>query len=176
MNVSILLITHNEAINLPRCLDALHWSDDIAIVDSGSTDGTLEIAQGYNARILHRSFDGFASQRNFGLAAAGFRYEWVLHLDADELVTPAFVERLLSLEPRAGIDAYFIPSKTILFDRWLKHAGMYPAYQVRLWARWKPAILSKWGTASRRIFHLIESAFSTNHICTLRFLMAFDVG
>lgn len=132
MKVSILLLTHNEAENLSRCLDVLRWCDDIAIVDSGSTDGTLEVAQKYNARILQRPFDSFASQRNFGLAEANFRYEWVLHLDADELATPAFVACLLSLEPKDGIDAYFIPSKIIFFDHWIKHAGMYPAYQVRL--------------------------------------------
>src|SRR5262245_674034 len=72
MKVSVLLLTFNEATNLQRCLDALDWCGDIAIVDSGSTDGTLEIAHGCNIRVLHRRFDDFASQRNFGLTEAGF--------------------------------------------------------------------------------------------------------
>src|SRR5262249_55431897 len=110
MKVSVLLLTFNEATNLRRCLDALEWCDDIAIVDSGSTDGTLEIAHGCNIRVLHRPFDDFAHQRNFGLAEAGFHNEWVLHLDADEVVTEAFVKKLAGLAPSPGIDAYDIPS------------------------------------------------------------------
>jgi glycosyltransferase involved in cell wall biosynthesis len=132
MKVSILLLTFNEADNLGRCLDALDWCDDIAIVDSGSTDGTLEIAYSRNIRVLHRPFDNFASQRNFGLTEAGFCYDWVLHLDADEIVTEAFVKRLAALDPPPGIDAYEIPSKLMMFGKWLRHAGMYPVYQVRL--------------------------------------------
>lgn len=132
MKVSVLLLTLNEASNLPRCLDALAWCDDIAIVDCGSTDGTVDIAHLRNVRVLHRPFDNFASQRNFGLVEAGFRHDWVLHLDADEVVTPAFVARLLALEPEEGIDAYYIPSKLIFFDQWLRHAGMFPVYQARL--------------------------------------------
>lgn len=132
MKVSVLLLAHNEAANIPRCLDALGFCDDIVLIDSGSTDGTLDIARARNVRILHRPFDNFAGQRNHGLAHGKFRHDWVLHLDADEVVTPTFVAKLASLEPEEGIDAYFVPSKTMMFDRWLKHAGMYPAYQVRL--------------------------------------------
>jgi glycosyltransferase involved in cell wall biosynthesis len=133
MKVSVLLLTFNEATNLPRCLDALEWwCDDIAIVDSGSTDGTLEIAHSRNIRVLHRPFDDFASQRNFGLAEARFRNEWVLHLDADEVATEAFVRQLAALAPPPGIDAYHVPSKLMMFGKWLRYASMYPVYQVRL--------------------------------------------
>src|SRR3984893_2963523 len=132
MKVSVLLLTFNEAINLPRCLDALTWCDDIAIVDSGSTDETINIARARNVRVLNNPFQDFAAQRNFGLAEAGFRQPWVLHLDADEVVTPTFVERLLALQPSDGIDAFYIPSKLIMLDQSLPHAGIYPSYQVRL--------------------------------------------
>jgi glycosyltransferase involved in cell wall biosynthesis len=132
MKVSVLLLTFNEAINLPRCLDALTWCDDIAIVDSGSTDETINIARARNVRVLNNPFQDFAAQRNFGLAEAGFRHPWVLHLDADEVVTPTFVERLLALQPSDGIDAFYIPSKLIMLDQSLPHAGIYPSYQVRL--------------------------------------------
>src|SRR5207237_1394121 len=83
----------NEAINLPRCLDALAWCDDIAVVDSGSTDGTLDIARARNIRVLHNPFRDFADQRNFGLAEAGFLYPWLLHLDASGVVTAKYAER-----------------------------------------------------------------------------------
>ena len=132
MKVSILILTFNEEVNLPRCLDSLAWCDDIVVLDSGSTDATLRIAQQAGARTLSRKFDNFAEQRNFGLNTARFKYEWVLHLDADEVVTPEFQEALKELQPNTDIDAYFVPSKTMLFDKWLKHAGMWPTFQVRL--------------------------------------------
>jgi hypothetical protein len=132
VKVSTLILTLNEERNLPACLTALSWCDDIVVLDSGSTDTTLEIARAHGARILDRKFDTFAGQRNFGLEAGVFRHEWVLHLDADEVVTPAFVAQLTTLAPAPGVDAWRVPSKTMLFGRWLKHAGMYPTYQVRL--------------------------------------------
>jgi glycosyltransferase involved in cell wall biosynthesis len=132
MNVSILILTYNEELNIAKCLDSLAWCDDIVVIDSGSTDQTIAIAERAGARILTRNFDDFAGQRNFGLEHGKFRHAWVLHLDADEVVTPEFQVALSRLVPTDGIDAYFIPSKTMLFDTWLKHAGMWPTYQVRL--------------------------------------------
>lgn len=132
MKVSVLILTYNEEVNLPRCLGSLAWCDDIVVVDSGSTDHTLAMAEQAGVRILTRKFDNFAGQRNFGLEHGMFKHEWVLHLDADEVVTREFqaaLERLIALD---GVDAYFVPSKTMLFDTWLKHAGMWPTYQVRL--------------------------------------------
>ena len=132
MKVSALILTCNEESNISACMDALGWCDDIVVIDSGSTDATVEIARARGARVLHRAFDDFASQRNYGLREGGLRYEWVLHLDADEVVTPAFRDKLLALSVDPRLDAYRIPSKTMLFGKWLRHAGMYPSYQVRL--------------------------------------------
>jgi glycosyltransferase involved in cell wall biosynthesis len=132
MNVSVLLLTHNEELNLPRCMNALRWCDDIVIVDSGSTDNTVEIARECGAQVLKRPFDDFASQRNFGLDNAIWKYEWILHLDADEIITKEFERKLQELQPLEHIDAYLVPSKLIFFGKWLRHAGMYPTYQVRL--------------------------------------------
>lgn len=132
MKVSCLILTRDEEANIGCCLDALRWCDDIVVLDSGSTDRTLEIAREYGARILEKPFDCFANQRNFGLDNGKFRNDWVLHLDADEIVTPEFVAAVSSLEAQSEVDAYRVPSKTMLYGQWLKHAGMYPTYQVRL--------------------------------------------
>lgn len=132
MIVSILILTFNEDVNIARCLGSLAWCDDIVVIDSGSTDQTIATAERAGARILRREFDDFAGQRNFGLEHGKFKHEWVLHLDADEVVTSEFQAALERLSPVDGIDAYFVPSKTMLFDRWLRHAGMWPTYQVRL--------------------------------------------
>lgn len=132
VKVSVLILTRDEERNLPRCLKALEWCDDILVLDSGSTDRTCAIAEASGARVMHRPFDSFAGQRNFGLEQGGMRHEWVLHLDADEEVTPGFRAALEEMQPEIGIDAYQVPSKMMLFGRWLQHAGQYPTYQVRL--------------------------------------------
>ena len=133
--VSVLILTLNEADNLPRCLDALAWCDDVVVLDSGSTDGTVELARARGARVLERPFDDFATQRNFGIDAGDWRHEWILHLDADEVVTPDLVEELARRVGRETFLAYRLPSRLMFMGQWLRHCGDYPAYQVRLGRR-----------------------------------------
>lgn len=130
--ISVLIITFNEETNLPRCLAALSWSDDIVVIDAFSTDRTASIASAYGARVLSRRFDDFASQRNYGLQKGGLRYEWILHLDADEIVSTELRDEMLYVVQTTGMDGFRIASKMMFRDRWLRYAGMYPSYQVRL--------------------------------------------
>ena len=130
--ISVLLLTLNEEQNLPRCLKAVSWAEDVLVLDSFSTDRTVEIARQAGARVLQRRFDDFASQRNFGLQHGGLKHDWVLHLDADEVVTPELKAELLKVVKAADKDAYRVASKMIFQDRWLKYSGMFPTYQVRL--------------------------------------------
>ena len=133
MQVSTLLLTYNEVNNLVRCLEALSWCDDIVAIDSGSTDGSQEILQRYGVRVLFRNFDNFASQRNFGLDHSNLKYNWVLHLDADEITPVEFQTALHELpENPEDVDGYYVPSRMMLAGRWLKHAHGYPIYQARL--------------------------------------------
>ncbi|QNN69278.1 glycosyltransferase family 2 protein [Thermomonas carbonis] len=123
----------NEAANLPRCLASIAWSDDVVVLDSGSTDATVEIAQARGARVITRPFDSFAGQRNHAMEHAQFKHSWVLHLDADEVVTEVLREELLAIACAAStrFPVFRVPSRIIFMEQWLKHAGMYPAYQVR---------------------------------------------
>lgn len=132
MKASVLVLTYNEEINIRHCLESLQGFDDVVLVDSGSTDATCAIAKDMGARILSRPFDDFASQRNFGLEAGEMKYEWVLHLDADEVLTDKFRIALESLAPTDALDGWRVPSKTMLNGKWLKYSSMYPTYQVRL--------------------------------------------
>ncbi len=132
MNISVLILTFNEELNLGRCLDSVTWSDDVLVLDSFSTDRTVEIARARGARVLQNRFVDFAAQRNFGLQQGGLKHEWVLHLDADEVVSDEFRAELLAKTSMDQWDAYRVPSKMIFQDRWLKYSGMYPTYQVRL--------------------------------------------
>jgi glycosyltransferase involved in cell wall biosynthesis len=131
MSISVLILTLNEEENLPRCLDSVAWADDVLVVDSFSADRTVEVAESMGARVLQRSFDNFAGQRNFGLLEGGLRYDWVLHLDADEVVPPELRDELLAIVEHGDKDAYRVPSKMMLHGKWLRRAGMYPTYQVR---------------------------------------------
>ena len=131
--ISVVILTLNEAANLPRCLASVAWSDDVVVLDSGSSDGTVELARAHGARVMTRAFDSFAGQRNHAMDHAGCRHRWVLHLDADEVVTDALRAEMLAIAgvADAPYPVYRVPSRIIFMGRWLKHAGMYPAYQVR---------------------------------------------
>ncbi|MGC9198084.1 MAG: glycosyltransferase family 2 protein [Acidobacteriaceae bacterium] len=130
--ISVLILTHNEEQDLPGCLDSVAWSDDIHVLDSGSTDRTLEIARQWGARVAERRFDGFAAQRNAGLELP-FRNPWILLLDADERPTEELVAEMHQAIANApeSVSAFRMRRRDYLWGRWLKHAQLTP-YYVRL--------------------------------------------
>ena len=130
--VSILILTKDEEVNLPRCLAALDWCNDIVVIDSGSTDRSVQIAENTGCRVVKKAFTNFAEQRNYGLEKVNFRNPWVLHLDADEVMTSELCDEIGHAIKDSTLDAFRIPSKTMFMGKWLRHAGMYPVYQVRL--------------------------------------------
>ncbi|MFC1579110.1 glycosyltransferase family 2 protein [Pseudomonadota bacterium] len=134
--ISIVILTYNEITNIERCLASVAWTDDVLVIDSGSSDGTRELAEKLGARILLRSFDNFANQRNFALDNGQLKYQWVLHLDADEVVTPELAAEMQEIAGSGeGQCGYLVPSRLMLHGQWLKHSGMYPSYQVRFGSR-----------------------------------------
>jgi len=130
--ISVLILTKNEEQDLPGCLESVAWSDDIHVLDSNSTDNTLQIAQSFGAKITLRTFDGYASQRNFGLQLS-FKYHWVMILDADERITPSLGIEMNSFVQSANtsIAGARMRRRDIWWGRWLKHAQISPFY-VRL--------------------------------------------
>jgi glycosyltransferase involved in cell wall biosynthesis len=132
MPVSVLILTLNEEVNLQRCIEAVRWSDDIVVLDSHSTDGTVGLAGRLGARVYQRAFDDFASQRNDALDKINFKHDWVLHLDADEVMTDELREEMNIAIRNRRYSAYRIAGKLIFNDKWLRYSGMYPVYQVRL--------------------------------------------
>ena len=131
--IAVVVLTFNEEANIGPCLDSLAGLNDVHVLDSGSTDRTVEIAQNCGAAVHHHPFTGFGTQRNWAIDHIPTRHLWQLHLDADERMTPELLAEItteLATDPmHAG---YHVPSKLIFADRWLKHAGGYPTYQVRL--------------------------------------------
>lgn len=129
---SVLILTHNEAANIGRCLDSLQACDDIVVLDSYSSDATLQVCGQYPVRTFDRQFDTFAGQRNWAIDNVPFKHAWVLHLDADECVTPDLHRELLDVVSRDETSAYLLANKLIFMGRWIRHASMYPYYQARL--------------------------------------------
>ena len=128
------MIAMNEESNLPRTLESVRWADEIILVDSGSKDRTLEIAQSYGAKTSYHAFGGHGEQKNVALDLC--TSDWILLLDADEVLTPELQDEILEVlsgEPKFG--AYWIPRLNLIFGRWIRHGGFYPDRKLRLFRR-----------------------------------------
>ena len=97
MSISVLILTLNEEQNLPACLDSLAWCDDIVVLDSFSTDRTVEIAEARGARVYQRRFDGERNQRSYGLKEIAFKHPWVYLPDADEVTPDELRDEMLAI-------------------------------------------------------------------------------
>ena len=130
--ISVLILTRDEEQDLPGCLDSVAWCDDIHLLDSGSTDRTVDIARQRGATVTTRPFDTYAAQRNASLQLP-FRHPWVLVLDADERPTPALNAEILTAVAAAppSVSGFRIRRRDFLWGTWLKHAQLTP-YYVRL--------------------------------------------
>lgn len=132
--LSIAMIAMNEEANLPPTLASVKWADEIILVDSGSRDRTIEIAQSFAAKTSYHPFGGHGEQKNIALDLC--TSDWILLLDADERLGPelqAEIRELLAGEPH--YDAYWIPRLNLYFGRWIRHGGFYPDLKLRLFKR-----------------------------------------
>lgn len=135
IGLSACLITLNEADRIGDCLDSLAFCDEIVVVDSGSSDGTREIATARGARVIERAFDGYRAQKDFAVSQA--RHDWVLCLDADECVTPALRASIQAVRDAGFADAagYRFARATEYFGVFLRHGNAYPDRVLRLFDR-----------------------------------------
>ena len=139
-NVSVTIITLDEAEHIGAAIDSAAWADEIVVVDSGSTDGTIDIARAKGATVLSREWSGYVDQKNF--AAERVSNDWIFSLDADERIPPALaaeVQTLVSREPPKG--GYRVPRVSFHLGRWVRTTDFYPDFQTRLYdrraARWR---------------------------------------
>jgi acetyltransferase-like isoleucine patch superfamily enzyme/glycosyltransferase involved in cell wall biosynthesis len=134
--VSVVILTLNEEINIRACIESCAWCDDVHVLDSGSTDRTLEIAREMGAQVWEHPFESFSAQRNWAIDNIPVKHDWIFHLDADERFTPELVREMAGVLGGDPTEAGFhIPSKLMFMGRWLKRAGGYPTYQMRLFHR-----------------------------------------
>jgi glycosyltransferase involved in cell wall biosynthesis len=132
--VSLVVVTLNEEANIERCLRSVPFASDVVVVDSFSTDRTVEIAQKLGARVLQEKWRGYGAQKAFAVSQA--KNDWILSLDADEALSPELQQEILekfkSLKPEVG---YEIPRRSYHLGRWINHGGWYPDAQLRLFNR-----------------------------------------
>lgn len=141
--LSVTIITLNEVENIARAIKSAQWADEVLVVDSGSTDGTVELARSLGARVVHHDWPGYGQQKNFAQSQA--THDWILNIDGDEYVPEALGREIRSkLEEigagRAADRGFRIPRRNFFLGRWIRHGGWYPNYLVRLadrrHARW----------------------------------------
>jgi glycosyltransferase involved in cell wall biosynthesis len=132
--ISATLITCNEERNIAEALQSISWADEIVVVDSGSSDGTVAICRKFTDRILHRDWTGFVDQKNFAVENA--RNDWIFSLDADERPSPDLSKEIQQLA-RDGFlkPGYKIPRVAFFLGRWIRHGEWYPDCQLRLFDR-----------------------------------------
>ncbi len=142
--VCVTIITLNEIANIDACLDSVAWADDVVVVDSGSTDGTVDRVRARGTRLVVRDWPGYSAQKNF--AAGQTAQDWILSVDADERVSPALaaeIRAVLASSPAAA--GFRIPRVTWHLGRWIRTTDWYPDYQLRLYDRrraaWPPRLV-----------------------------------
>lgn len=158
MKISVTIITLNEEDRLRDALESCReLADEIVVVDSFSSDRTLEIASEYGCKIFRNPFSDYGSQKNVALDNA--RHEWVLNLDADERVSPVLREEIIKLkrESEPSVDGFLINRRTQYLGRWIAHSGWYPDRKLRLFRRAR----SRW---RGRIHERLELEGHTGHL------------
>jgi len=134
MKLSAVIITHNESLNIERCLAGLTWADEVILVDSHSSDDTLKIASRFpNVKTFERDWQGFGAQRNFAISKASG--DWLLVVDADEEVVPVLRDEIIAAVASPAYNAYRIPRRMYFCGHLLRFGGTFPDYQLRLFKK-----------------------------------------
>ncbi len=133
-NISISIRSCNEAKNIRECLESVSWADEIVVVDSNSTDNTVAIAREFTNKVIIQKWLGHIGQSRF--ATDQTKNQWVLHMDADERVSPALRDEILALDlENSPYDAYEMPRRHFFMQRWINHSAWYPDYKIRLFRK-----------------------------------------
>jgi glycosyltransferase involved in cell wall biosynthesis len=133
--LSVAIITLNEEENLERTLSSVQFADEVVVIDSGSTDRTLEIAREFGAKVIFEPWKGFAQQKNSAIEKCSG--EWILSLDADEELTLELQREIaMLLKGKPDADAYMLRRRNVFLGRWMRHGGYYPDPKLRLFRRY----------------------------------------
>lgn len=145
--VAVLILTHNEGMHIRRSIESVSsFATQVFLVDSGSTDGTIETAESLGATVFKHPWTNYAQQFQWGLDNAPITADWVMRLDADEIIEPdlarTIVERLPTLP--AAVTGVNLKRKHVFMGRWIRHGGRYPLVLLRIWRRGVGKIENRW--------------------------------
>jgi glycosyltransferase involved in cell wall biosynthesis len=146
-NISVLILTYNEELHIERCIKSLlPFTKEIFIVDSYSTDRTVEIAESLGAKVYQNKWVNYAVQYQWGLDNCSIETEWVMRMDADEYVLPELAEEINAKMNTidADVSGIYIKRRVYFMDRWIKHGGYYPTWLLRIWRYDKGRIEERW--------------------------------
>ena len=136
--LSVLIPTLNEGRNIVACLQSVTWADEVVVVDSGSSDGTQELARRCGARVVDFNWNGRApKKKNWALENVRWNNEWLLILDADERVTPMLAEEIKEALIQPEADGYFINRRFMFLGKWIRYCGYSPSWNLRLFRHQK---------------------------------------
>ncbi len=148
---SIYILTYNEELDIADCIESALLSDDIIVVDSLSSDRTVEIARHYPVRVVLHAFESHGKQRNWMLKNIPPKYEWVYILEADERMTPELFQEGLQAIQNPEVVGYYVAEQVIFKSHWIRHSTQYPRYQMRLF-RPENVRFTDYGHAEREIY------------------------
>jgi glycosyltransferase involved in cell wall biosynthesis len=135
-DISVIILTLNEQKHIERCLNSLRlFTDKILVIDAGSTDQTVAIAESLGAKVMQNPWVTYAVQFNFGIQNNPFKTRWLMRMDADEYVTPelaAEINQQLSTLP-TDVTGIYVKRRVMFMNQWIKHGGYYPTWLLRLW-------------------------------------------
>ena len=135
-NLTVIILTLNEESNISQALNSVKgWAEDIIILDSGSTDGTVKLAESMGAKVFHRSFDNYANQRNYALKELPIKTEWIFFLDADEYPTEELKKEISETLGSTDCDGFYLKRRFYFRGKWIKHGGYYPTWILRLFKK-----------------------------------------
>jgi len=156
--ISVLILTRNEEVNIGQALENVcGWADQVFVVDSYSTDKTLDIARTMGAEIVQNPWHGYAAQKNWALDNLNFRNEWVFVLDADELLSDELKQEVAEIVAAGGrgYDGFYIKWRLIFYGQWIRHSGWYPGWGLRLFKH-KNFLLKRSRSHRQRKFYAPE--------------------
>jgi glycosyltransferase involved in cell wall biosynthesis len=135
--LSVYILTYNEELDIAACIESAMLSDDIIVVDSCSSDRTVEKAKNYPVRVVQHAFESHGKQRTWMLESIAPKYEWVYILEADERMTPELFAECLEAMNNPDYIGYYVAERVMFLNRWIRYSTQYPRYQLRLFRHGK---------------------------------------
>jgi glycosyltransferase involved in cell wall biosynthesis len=135
--LSVYILTYNEELDIAACIESAMLSDDIIVVDSCSSDRTVERAKNYPVRVVQHAFESHGKQRTWMLESIAPKYEWVYILEADERMTPELFAECLKAMNNPDYIGYYVAERVMFMNRWIRYSTQYPRYQLRLFRHGK---------------------------------------